>query len=340
MARKFITPLQDASLYHEFPLRNTGYDEIIEVGKSDQLTNEPIRSILQFDVTSISASMAAGTIPLNAQHFLNLRIANAANFVRNQTLEFYHLSESWDEGTGYLFQDLVNAQDGVSWIVKDNTQATWSVEGGTMGALITSYSFAWMPGDIRLDISTAVQSWISGTNNGLLIRIPAADELSSTVQSNVKFFSRNTHTIYPPTLETLWYSQTINTGGSCGLQLAGDEFEVMLPDVRKQYVTGSTNRIRVNARAIQPVKNFFDRFRFANDFYLQSGSMYSIVDDASSGVVIPFDSGSMLSADNTGSYFDLKIENMYINRTYRLLLQVPKAWGPEIIDTGHRFKVI
>lgn len=341
MARKFITPVQDASIYHEFPFRNTGFDEILEVGKSDQLTNEPIRSLVQFDISSIVDGVNAGSIPLNTQYFLNLRIANASNFVRNQTLEFYQITESWDEGTGYFFQDLVNAQDGVSWIVKDNTQTTWSVEGGSFGALIASYSFTWMPNDVRLDITTAVQGWISGSvDNGILIRIPAADEANSTIQSNIKFFSRNTHTIYPPTLEAVWNSQVINVAGNCGLLQAEDEFELVLPDFRKQYVTGSTNRIRLNARSIQPIKSFFDRFRFANDFYLQSGSMYSIVDDASSGVVIPFDTGSLISADSTGSYFDLKIENMYINRSYRVLVQVPKTWGTEIIDTGHRFKVI
>jgi hypothetical protein len=179
-----------------------------------------------------------------------------------------------------------------------------------------------------------------GQNDGLLIKIPSSDETGSRVRSNVKFFSRNTHTVFPPTLETVWYDQTFNTAGNCGLALAGDEFILVLPDAQKTYITGSTNRVRLTARSRQPVKRFFDRARFSNDFILQSGSMYSIVDEANHGVVVPFDSGSFISADKTGSYFDFKVENMYINRTYKFLVKVPKSFGEEIIDTGHRFRVI
>jgi hypothetical protein len=333
VARKFIVPIQDASLYQEFPLRNTGFDEILEVGKSDD-GSDAIRSLIQFDVTNFLPW------PSGAQVFLNLRVANIEHLQQNQVLEFWTVAERWDEGTGYFYQDLVNSEDGVSWEVKDVTQATWSLAGGTTGSLFATYSFSWLPTDIRLDVTQQVQSWLSGSNNGMMIKLSNADETNSRVQTNIKFFSRNTHTVYPPTLEAVWVDQVFRTDNSCGLVLAGDEFEVLLPDMKRIYVTGSVNRIRVNARSVQPVKSFFDRFRFANDFILQSGSMYSIVDAATNATIIPFDSGSLLSADNSGSYFDLKIENMYRNRTYKVLLAVPKSWGTEIIDTGHRFRVI
>lgn len=339
MARKFIVPLMDASIYREFPVRNAGFDEMLEVGKSANGT-DPIRSLIQFDLTEISASISAATILANAQFFLNLRIANANNFQQNQKLEFWTVEESWDEGTGYFHQDLVNPRDGASWNIKDTAQATWSLTGGTTGSLIATHTFGWQPSDVRLDISSQVQAWISGSNTGMLVKLLFLDETGSRVLTNVKFFSRNTHTIHLPTLEAVWVDQVFATIPNCGLDLAGDEFDVLLPDMKRTYVTGSTNRIRVNAREVQPVKSFSNRFRHPNDFILQSGSMYSIVDGASNTVIIPFDSGSLLSADGIGSYFDLKIENMFLNRTYKVLLKVPKTWGGETIDTGHRFRVV
>lgn len=338
MARKFITPVQDASLYQEFPLRNAGVDEILEIGKSED-GSDAIRALLQFDVTDISSSVANSLIPPGAQYILNLRTANAVNLQRSQTIEFWTIGESWDEGTGFFHQDLKNAKDGATWRVRDINEATWSLEGGTTGSLFASFSYGWNPTDIRLDITTQVRAWISGTNNGALLKLPTNDENNNNVRANAKFFSRNTHTIYPPTLEAIWVDQSIDTAGHCGLVLAEDEFDLLLPNIRKFYVTGSVNRVRVNAKSNIPIKRFTTRFLTDNDFFLPSGSMYSIVDEASNAVVVPFDSGSLISADNSGSYFNLKIENMYINRSYKVLLQIPKSWGTEILDTGHTIKV-
>jgi len=362
MARRFFAAVQDASIYRQFPTRNTGFDEILEVGvgapfpsasftttgslSSSVFAAAAVRALIQFDMTDVLFGISNGDIPPDAQFFLNLRIANASEFQRGQQLEFWSLAptESWDEGTGYFYQDLTNAQDGVTWLLRNSTNIPWAIAGGTTGSFIGSVTFGWNPSDVRFDltefIATASFGWISGSNNGVLIKLPASDEANSRVRSNIKFFSRNTHTVYLPTLEVVWYDQVINTNCGCGLTPVGDEFELILPDARKEYVTGSTNRIRLNARPLQPVKRFIDRFRTANEQFLQSGSMYSIVDDANKDVVIPFDSGSMISADCTGSYFDLKIENLYVNRTYRILVQVPKSWGSEVIDTAHRFRVI
>lgn len=337
--RHFITPLQDASLYQGEPTRNTGYDEILEVGKLD---GDAVRALVQFDLTALSASIVAGRIPLGASHSLNLRLANATSFKRNQTIEFWTVSESWEEGTGNFSQDLVNPRDGVTWNDRQ-ASVTWSLSGSgaTTGSLITSFSFDWMPSDVRLDITAQVQAWISGSPNyGLLIKLPSADEADASVKTNVKFFSRNTHTVFPPTLEVVWHDQVFSTAGNCGLSLAPDDFELTFPDTRRSYVSGSTVRVRIYGRTLQPTRTFSDRARFSNDYLLPSGSMFSIVDNATQVVIVPFDSGSMVSADATSSYFMMKVENQYPGRTYGIKLSIPKSWGDEVVDTGILYKVV
>ena len=469
MARKFITPIQDASIYQQFQSRNTGFDEVLEIGKSTAISGS-IRGLIEFDIagklsgsvpvsssfflnlrianaekfkrnqtvefyhiseswdegtgffeqdlenaqdgatwtvkdnSDVSWSLAGGTtgslqasqsfdfepedirldisdvvrawitgtlpdsfpamsnsisgsirgliefdiagklsgsVPVSSSFFLNLRIANAEKFKRNQTVEFYHISESWDEGTGFFEQDLENAQDGATWTVKDNSDVSWSLAGGTTGSLQASQSFDFEPEDIRLDISDVVRAWITGSdNNGLLIKIPTADELNNKVLSNIRFFSRNTHTIYPPTIEAVWNTQTMSVTPNCGLTEAPNEIELFVTNPRPEFVTGSTQRIRFGARTVQPIKSFSDTFRFSNKFFLPSASHIGVTDAATEALIIPFDSGSLLSADGTGSFFDLKVENMYIGRTYKILVQIQKPWGPEVVNTGHTFRVV
>ena len=346
MGRQFITSLQDAAIYEQFPQRNTGFDEILELGKSRGASGS-IRVLVQFDVSKFTA-------PIGSEFFLNLRIANAERFQRNQAVELYAVSESWDEGTGVFAQDLRNPQDGATWLSRD-ASANWGSQdppfsaslGGSTGSLVTTHSFDWKPTDVRLDVTTVVREWIASgsfsgsTNNGLLIKIPSADETSSVVNTNLRFFSRNTHTIYPPTLEAMWNTQTMSVAPSCGLAAAPEEIEIAVQNMRPEMITGSVHRIRFGVRGANILRNFRTAAsRFKPGFFLPSGSHIGIQDAATKAFIVPFDTGSFLSADNTGSYFDLKIENMYINRTYKILVRTTKPWGAEVIDTGHTFRVV
>jgi len=357
MARKFITPIRDASIYEEFQNRNTGFDEIIEIGKStDGLS--AIRGLIQFD-ESLFDSIPWQT----ATFYLNLRIANGNNFQGNQMINFYEVSQSWQEGTGYFVQDFANPEDGVSWKYRNNdgiegycsasddTVYTASVDvwgtactasyGGITGSFVGSWGFGWKPSDVRLDVTDLVRGWVSGskTNNGLLIKVADNEEQNENVKANVKFFSRQTHTVFPPTLEAIWDTQIINTSGS-GLCETPDEFELFITNMRRSFVTGSTYRIRFGARSMVPMKSFEDTFRYGNKYFLPSGSYLGVVDASTNEYVVPFDTGSLICADTTSSYYDLKIENMYINRTYKLQVMVDKPWGSEVIDTHHNFKVV
>ena len=431
MGRQYITPQQDASIYQQFPTRNAGFDEIIEVGKS-RATNGSIRGLIQFDMDKFIA-------PFSSSFFLNLRIAHAEKFQRNQIVEIYTVSESWDEGTGFFEQDLRNPQDGASWVdskatgsiivsssftvVSSSLQVSESASGsinnhfttsvvntttssletnaesskewdtfaisgsleleviegsfslfsssfsasvtqsfftrsinsssftgsvlnallgGTTGSLIATQSFDWKPEDVRINITGQVRAWMtSSVNNGLLIKIPVADEESNTVNTNVRFFSRNTHTIYPPTIEAVWNTQTMSVAPNCGLSLAPEEIEIFVTNMRPEMISGSVHRIRLGVRNANTVKSFGNvATRFKTGFFLPSGSHIGIQDAATKAFVVPFDTGSLLSADNTGSYFDLKIENMYIQRSYKILVRIEKPWGDEVVDTAHRFRVV
>jgi hypothetical protein len=114
--KKLLTASKDATIYQAFPDRNAGLDEILEIGKTPDVnfttsnySNSAVRTFISFDLPT-TASVSS-----NANYYLNLRLANAERVPRNQKVLVYSVSRSWDEGSGYFYQDTKNVQDGITW---------------------------------------------------------------------------------------------------------------------------------------------------------------------------------------------------------------------------------
>ncbi len=225
--KKFLTASKDATIYRAYPNSNAGLDEILEIGKlinanvnvtsSTAYASGSARSLLYFDLPTTAS------VSPTANYFLNLRIANASNVIRNQEVLVYPVSRSWVEGSGYLYQNARNVEDGVSW-VRLNGFTSWSNAGGDLitSSVSGSISLSTYPlPDLRIDVTNIVRPYVSqsiqNTFYGLAVQFPRADETSSINQGNIKVFSTQTHTIYQPTLEISWDNQTFNTGSLSGL---------------------------------------------------------------------------------------------------------------------------
>src|ERR1017187_9408889 len=193
--RNFFFPLKDASIYSELPSRTTGLDEILEVGKTDDGLNS-IRSLIDFDFSAISSSIANGAIPSNAKYDIRLFVANATKIARNQVIQVFPLSQSWCEGSGYFYQNIVGETDGVSWKFR-SSGSTWAIYGATYYPSPSASGSTAVPlTDLTIDVTNLVQQFISGAySDGFLIKYPNTDESSSANQGDLSFFSKDTHTI-------------------------------------------------------------------------------------------------------------------------------------------------
>ena len=86
---------------------------------------------------------------------------------------------------------------------------------------------------MRMNVTPIVNSWLNGTyaNNGFIVKRSGSfenqdtnvDEGDTTRFGTFKFFSRQTHTIYPPKLEVEWYDTAWNTGSLSPLTSANLE---------------------------------------------------------------------------------------------------------------------
>ena len=85
--------------------------------------------------------------------------------------------------------------------------------------------------------------------------------------------------------------------------------------------------------------------------YLPSGSQamgqgtyYSIVDASSEDVIVPFGTGSIVSCDSTGNYFNVWMDGFQPERFYRFQIKVVSGSGADqtsmIYDDDYTFKVV
>lgn len=337
--RYFYTPSKDASIYQQFPTFNTGLDEILEVGTSDHGT-QAVRSLVQFDLTNISASLSTGEIPANAKFDLVLYLANASSLKVAQNVQGKIITNAWTEGSGYFNQDTLNAQDGASW---KNAQSgsLWTASGSATSSAGAIVQPSGNPiGDFTFDLTAMVSGWVSGTvaNDGILFKFPDADEQDPTNMGNIKFFSRDTHTIYRPTLVAKWDDQVWNTGS---LQAAPSHSLLAVPgNMKPAYRVGEVARVDIYVREQYPLKTANNIFTsYQGNRALPQTSYFSIIDEQSGNIVIPFDDYSKLSVDPVGSFMKFTVQNMFPLRYYRVLLKVVHDGLDEIFDNNVLFTV-
>jgi len=363
---------------------NTGLDEILEIVKdvnSNGTVGNVSRILIDFDYTDISQSIVDGIIPSTANFYLNLYDATSEEVEAEQYVYAYMVSGSaWKQGTGKLDHDPVT-DDGASWRYRDEENTTPWVTGSVLtdgGSWFTSsidgqyevsssYQLTFDKKDLRIDVTDMVKNHIYSSsaypNRGFILKRESIsptdytfgytsgsdttkDESSSDRLGNLKYFSRETHTIYPPKLEVVWDDSSWSTGSLDAL--SGDDLsrlKVYFKNLRTEYKEGSKVKFQVVGRELYPTTAFSSSAAELTVKYLPSASAYYQVKDADTEeVVIPYGTGSKISCDSTGNYFRLWMNGLQAERNYRFCIKVVSGSGSDeeinYYDDNYEFRVV
>ena len=368
----FIFPEKDTTIYQASGSQNTGLDEILEIRKDLNAsgTNPKVsRILMKFDLSEISQSIVRGTIT-NPKFYLNLYDANPQNLSYSQSLFAYPVSQSWVVGEGFEADSPITSE-GCSWFYRDGaTQKTFwtgsiSASGGTwFDSVYASQSFNYGTTDMRMDVTPIMNKWLDGTypNHGFIVKRSGSfenintneDEGSSEKLGNFKFFSRQTNTIYPPKLEVEWYDTKWDTGSLSGLDSTElEDLQVYMKNLRPEYKESSKVKFRLCGRGRYPTKSYSNTSsEYLTQKYLPSGSTlvkdgayYSVLDSQTDDVIIPFGTGSLISCDSTGNYFNLWMNGLQAERYYRFCFRVVSGSNTteetiQHFDDDYTFKVV
>ena len=372
MAVYKIFPTQDATLYSAYPSMNTGLDEIIEATtnfKTGSLQLEgdlpqTSRFLIQFD----SADMAyvSASLIRTSSFDVNLKVfvANVEGIDTDTVVLANAVSQSWNMGTG-RFLSTPEVTNGCSWVWRNESGSqpwlTSSFGGGSTGSYSptnTRGGGVWWTGsqasqtfsyrsdlDLNFGVKGIVEKWNSGSwnNYGFIVRQDPSQEFLPLPDNQItlKYFSVDTHTIYPPYLEFKWNDFSFNTGSSTQTIITGSNIYVSLDNNQGYFYSESVQRFRINARPQFPARSFQTSSIYTTQYYLPPGSLYAIKDLDTNEYVVDFDSTyTKISADVSSSYFDLYMNGLEPQRYYTILIQTTSGGSTIVLDNNYSFKVI
>ena len=237
-----------------------------------------------------------------------------------------------------------------SQALEGGTDSTSAVGGNgpsvVIGSTDASQSFSYESPDIEMDVTNIVDNWLNGTNKnyGLQLRFSGSQETNSTTFGQLKFFSSQTHTVYPPKLEVRWDDHVAcsgsNTGSLTQLTMSGVEDNYLyMKRFREKYRESEKVKFRIGARKRYIQKTFSTSVQTITGSYISENSgSYSIVDVATGESVIPFSDYTKLSCDSTSNYFIQWLNGFAPDRVYKILLKLKTDDSQEqIFDDGFEF---
>ena len=265
-------------------------------------------------------------------------------------------SYNWTSGSQ---EQRVN--DSSLYITGDGTGGSWLYQSGSgfyNGNLTSSYGqtfytqpgldsneeFNFRPTDINIDVTDAIKIWISGSggkiipNNGFILKFSDSDEQDSSVAGFVRFFSRETHTIYVPRLTMYFDKSSFETGSLSQINL--DSYTVYT-NLKEKYNDQEVSKIRINARDKYPQKSPTNLFPLQTVKYLPSNTLYTLKDAATDETIIPYDNiYTKVSCDTTSNFIHMDMSGLMPERYYRLEFKVVDGFIEEHIADDFFFKVV
>ena len=209
--------------------------------------------------------------------------------------------------------------------------------------LAEAEDFSYRPTDINMDVSEAIRLWVSGSgnhtveNHGFLLKFSDADETDSSTTGYVRFFSRETHTIYVPKLVMLFddteYSSSLN-------QIDLESF-VIHTNTKSSYKDTEITKLRIYARDRYPQKSPTNLFPIITNKRLPENTYYTVRDAATDETIIPYDNiYNKVSCDNISNYIYIDMNGFMPERYYRLEFKIIDGITEQYIDDQIYFKVV
>ena len=243
-------------------------------------------------------------------------------------------------GAGQAFGSVT----GSDWLGGGDGGGLWIERLGYMA----SQSFSSEAADVEMNVTDMVNKWLSGDaeNYGIILKFSGSQETDSSTFGNLRFFSRNSKTIFQPKLEVRWDNHVACSGSNTGslneLTMSGlaDNY-LYMKGLRESYKDTEKVKFRVGARKRYILKSAATSVQSITDSYIteKSGS-YAIKDVATDEFIVPFSDYTYLSCDNSGPYFTQWLNGFYPDREYKILLKLKYNDGQQqVFDENFKFSI-
>ena len=331
--------------------------------------NNEIKDVIENKLTGQAREVNTSNCQVDLEVFSTEHKSLHANHI----VQVYAVSQSWDEGTG-RFLNNPSSSNGTTWDMRTSTgssaRSIWSTSSfatnstGSCCDYMISGGGTWWTGtnyvaensfqnadnlDLSLNVTNFIQYFSSSyyqgevypngiENEGFIIKKPIATECdASSSFGELRYYSVDTHTIYPPKLTFKWDDSSYSHSGT----ILSSSLFLSLYNNKQEFQRKSKQRFRLTTRKQFPDRAFVTSSNYLDVAYLPQTSYYSLRDATTDEVIIPFDTSyTKLSADSEGMYFDLWMEGLQPERYYKLQFKVDSNEGIDIYDKDYYFKVV
>tara|TARA_R110002153_G_scaffold150278_1_gene301807 strand:+ start:8884 stop:10023 length:1140 start_codon:yes stop_codon:yes gene_type:complete len=376
MAIYRIFPDKDTAIYTEQLTGNSGKDEILELGgypSSIDGVGQSSRILMKFTDSDIQDVV---NNKIGHPHFsssIKLAIADASELPVDYKVYAYPIyipgNAQWDNGVGKFADQPVNTS-GASWVYRSGGLVDeWSITGFST---LTTASFSdakqgggnWYTGsklngavdesmefiqshsiysthDLDINVTAAVRQIYTGSlpNKGFIVKLEDRFENYTSSSIRLKYFGKDTNTIYPPFLEFGWDDSLYNTGSLSVL-----DTDISIIDVKNnkgRYVDSGKQRFRLTARPQYPPRTFTTSSVYLTNYALPTASYWGLRDENTEEMVVDYSTDfTKISCDATGPYFDIYMEGLQPERYYRILVKTELDSSNIVVDNSNIFKVV
>jgi hypothetical protein len=361
-----FNPIKDSTIFENETSQNTGLDEILELsnGVNENSSNTTSRILIKFDTREeldniVTSGLLSSTQTSSLTYKLKLFATEHSEIPLDFNIECYLVSQSWNMGTGRLNNSPINTT-GVSWKYRtaaaDNVQwLTSSFTAGSTGSYsgsiygggnwyttpYTTFSFIYQTTDPIFNVTQLVSQSINNitSNDGFIIKLTESLERRDDLLKSLKFFSKDSHTIYPPQMWIMWDDSSYVTS-SAQILVNSDSITVRFKNLDSEYKETDIVKFRLYSRPQYPTRDFTTSSLVIPNYILSSASYYAIEDIYTKERIIDFDTTyTKISCDNTGSYFNIYMDGLQTERMYKFLIKTNVGGITKILDDNYHFKV-
>lgn len=251
--------------------------------------------------------------------------------------EWDEMSQTWIQDDG-IWGNRVSITVTSSYFTNEGGGTWWDYDN-----LECTQSFYWQSSDLFMDVTNIAKKWVTGStridNDGFILKFSNEIETSTETLSSLRFFGTDSNTIYVPRLHVVWDDSEFITGSLNPADELGTNINVKL---KKFYSQNEKAKIRINVNKLYPQKSYSTESYHTVNYYLPSSSYYEIRDAHTDEIILPFDyTGSKISCDLIGNYFNLWMNAFQPERFYRVVIKVETDGGDvlTIYDNNYYFKV-
>lgn len=356
-----IFPEKDTTIYSSYPEKNAGMDSILELNndyyyRGDNGLN-PSRILMKFNTDEIKQITNNIINSSSVEFYLNLYTAYNKSIPENYSIIANPIYQYWEQGVEFFMDNNYGRSKGSNWINKTDL-VSWSLSGLPLN--VTS-SYNNIPGggnwykniecsqsfnindvkDISMNVTPIIDSFINNTisNEGIILRVGNNYEFNSGYKYSFRFFSKDSHTVYPPSLEIKWDDSVYQSGSKTPISYDSDP---VLSISNNLGIFSSEDKYRfiITGRDRFPERRFVTQSVYNETKILPEASYWSLRDSNTKEYIINFDDNfTKISCNGIYNYFDVYMKGLQPNRYYDIIIKVKYNNGAIKEYDGFKFHV-